>query len=98
MINGLPEKLRKLRTESGMSQKQAAERLGLSPSVVSGYETGERTPSAEVLLAVSYLFHCGVDYRLGRSAQEPSKVIDADGLTDKQVRAVRALVEALRES
>ncbi len=44
MIKGLPEKLRNLRTRYKYSQKQVAQKLGVSPSIVSGYETGERTP------------------------------------------------------
>ena len=53
MIKNLPEKLRVLRTKYGLSQKQVADKLGVSPSIVSGYETGERTPSTEILLALS---------------------------------------------
>ena len=49
MIKGLPEKLKLLRTKSNLSQKEAANRLGISPSIVSSYETGERTPSTENL-------------------------------------------------
>lgn len=52
MIKGLPEKLQKLRSKNGLSQKQVADRIGVSPSIVSGYETGERTPSTDVLLSL----------------------------------------------
>ena len=55
MIQGLPERLTKLRTQHGLSQKTVADRLQLSPSIVSGYETGERTPSTEVLLRLTAL-------------------------------------------
>ena len=55
MIRGLPERLKENRKRYGYSQKQVAAKLGLSPSIVSGYETGERTPSTEVLLSLSYL-------------------------------------------
>ena len=47
MINGLPQKLKMLRMKYNLSQKEVASMLDLSPSVVSGYETGERTPSVE---------------------------------------------------
>ena len=36
MINGLPEKLKALRIQFGLSQKQVAEKLDVSPSIVSG--------------------------------------------------------------
>ena len=47
MIQGLPEKLKKLRERYHYSQKDVAKQLHISPSIVSGYESGERTPSAE---------------------------------------------------
>ncbi len=97
MIKGLPEKLRELREKYGYSQKQAAERLNVSPSVVSGYETGERTPSTEVLLAISYLYQCSTDHLLGKQTAPPENVIDASGLTDRQIQAIRELVEAFRK-
>lgn len=69
MIKGLPEKLHDLRLKFKLSQKQVAERLDLSNSVISGYETGEKTPSAEQLLALSYLYNCSVDYLLGKQKE-----------------------------
>ena len=52
MIKELPEKLKAQRVQLGLSQKDVANKLGVSPSIVSGYETGERTPSTEILLAL----------------------------------------------
>lgn len=57
MINGLPDRLKALRLKYHYSQKQVADLLNMSPSIVSGYETGERTPSVEVLLSFSYLYN-----------------------------------------
>lgn len=50
MIQGLAERLKKLREKYHYSQKDVAKQLNISPSIVSGYETGERTPSAENFL------------------------------------------------
>lgn len=97
MIAGLPEKLKALRNQYGLSQKQVSERLGVSPSIVSGYETGERTPSTEVLLALSRLYHTSTDYLLGRKASAQKTLLDLDGLTDKQKAAVIALVQSMKE-
>ena len=98
MIQGLPEKLQMLRTKYGFSQKQVAARLGVSPSIVSGYETGERTPSTEVLLSISYLYHCSVDYLLGKQSAEPTVMIDTAGLSDKQISAIISLIDSIRHS
>lgn len=97
MINGLPDKLRSLRTKYGFSQKQVADKIGVSPSVVSGYETGERTPSTEVLLSLSYLYNTSSDYLLGRQVNSPESMISVDGLTDDQISAIINLIESIKK-
>ena len=68
--------------------------MGISPSIVSGYETGERTPSIDVLLSLSFLYHCSVDYLLGKSNEQPQTQIDVSGLTDKQIQAINSVIES----
>ena len=97
MIKGLPEKLRLLRIKYGFSQKQVADKIGVSPSVVSGYETGERTPSTEVLLSLSYLYNTSSDYLLGRQVNSPESIISVDGLTDDQISAIINLIETIKK-
>lgn len=95
MINRLPEKLKALRLKTGLTQKQVSDRLGVSPAIISGYETGERTPSTEVLLALSYLYNCSTDYLLGKTKNGAANVIHLDGLSAPQVKALRALIDAI---
>lgn len=52
MIKNLAGRLKELRIQNKLTQKQVSELLGISPSIISGYETGERTPSAEILLSL----------------------------------------------
>lgn len=94
MIKGLPEKLKELRNKYGYSQKEVADRLEISPSIVSGYETGERTPSIDVLLSISYLYNCSVDFLLGKSNEHPPIQIDTSKLTDNQIQAIKFLIES----
>lgn len=96
MIHGLPEKLKALRIQYGLSQKETASRLGISPSIVSSYETGERTPSTENLLALSYLYRCSTDYLLGRTQDEPRTALDTDGLSSRQVQVLSELIETMK--
>lgn len=96
MINGLAERLKELRFNNGLSQRLVAKRLDVSPSIISGYETGERTPSTENLLALSYLYHCTTDYLLGREAISGCAVVDVEGLTPKQAQLIRELVESMQ--
>lgn len=96
MIAGLPEKLRELRIKQRLSQRGVAKHLNVSPSIISGYETGERTPSAEMLLALSSLYRCSTDYLLGRETTNPPTGLNVDGLSADQVLALAELVRTIR--
>ena len=95
MIEGLPDKLKEARKNINLSQKEVANYLKISPSIVAGYETGYRTPSTEVLIKLSGLYQCSLDYLVGRK-KENMIVIDKDGLTDFQVSAIYMMVEAMK--
>lgn len=100
MIKGLPQRLKELRIINCFTQKAVANKLGISPSIVSGYETGERTPSTEILLALSYLYHCSTDYLLGKNDDKSNKmppvILDTDGLTRKQIQALSLLIDTIK--
>ena len=96
MINKLPERLKELRHSNGYTQKQVSIRLEISPSLISGYETGERTPSAKNLLALSYLYHCSTDYLLGKSADKPEAVINVEGLSSEHIETLKSLANVMK--
>ena len=98
MIKGLPEKLKGFRLKYGYSQKQVADKLKVSPSIISGYETGERTPSTEILLSLSYLYNCTTDYLLGKQFPAPQFALDVEGLTQQQINAILTIIEAFKGS
>lgn len=97
MIKDLPNRLRDLRIKYGYSQKEVSEKIGVSPSIVSGYESGERTPSTQVLLSLAYLYCCSTDYLLGKQNDSSQLVLDVSGLSDKQINAIKNIVEAMKE-
>lgn len=97
MIKDLPKRLQELRMKYGYSQKEVSEKIGISPSVVSGYESGERTPSTQVLLSLAYLYGCSTDYLLGKQNDNTHLVLDVSGLSDKQINAIKNIVEAIKE-
>ncbi|MBQ8921950.1 MAG: helix-turn-helix transcriptional regulator [Oscillospiraceae bacterium] len=86
-------KLKELRKQNGMTQQQLAERIGITKSVVSFYELKERSPSPDVLVKLSYIFHVSTDYLLGITR---NKTIDVSGLDDEDIMAVRLIVERLK--
>lgn len=96
MIKNLSVRLKELRMSQNLSQADVAKKLEISPSIISGYETGERTPSTENLLALSYLYKCSTDYLLGKSNDKPFIVLDTDGLTSEQVEVLQDLIKVMK--
>ena len=96
MIKDLSTKLKELRMSQNLSQADVAKKLEISPSIVSGYETGERTPSTENLLALSYLYKCSTDYLLGKSNDKPIVVLDTDGLSTEQIHVLQSLIKVMK--
>lgn len=60
------ERLKELRKVRGISQAALAERLGMSKSTIGMYETGDISPSLEVLNALADYFNVDIDYLLGK--------------------------------
>lgn len=87
-------RLKILRKQAGLTQQQLATQLGITKSVVSFYELQERSPSPEVLIKLASIFHVSADYLLGLDARE---TIDVSDLDEKDIQAVRAIVERLRD-
>ena len=61
------KRLRSLREQHKISQKDFAEILGVSNVVLSRYENGERKPDYDMLIKIAEYFDVSVDYLLGKS-------------------------------
>jgi transcriptional regulator with XRE-family HTH domain len=71
-------RLKEIRESRGLSQRQAALGLNLSPTVYNRYENGTREPSSIVLLAMADYFGVTVDELLGREPETERKPEDED--------------------
>ena len=99
MIAILSERIKELRIKRNLSQKDLADILDLSPSIISAYETGERTPSVDNIISLSYFFNCTTDYLLGKSSEAPAEVYDVfSGLTSAQKKALRCIINGLKKT
>ena len=63
----MKERLKELRLERGLTQKQVADYLGISDRGYGYYEAGRREPSIECLKKLCDLFEVSADYLIGRS-------------------------------
>ena len=86
--------LKALRIQHHMTQDQLAQKLYLTKSVISAYETGIRMPSYDVLINVSRIFKVSTDFLLGL---EQKKEIDLSGLTDAEIDALMNLIKAMKQ-
>ena len=58
------EVLKELRESNCITQEQLARQIDVSRSTIAGYESKNREPDFDKLLALSRLFHVSVDYLL----------------------------------
>ena len=63
------DRLRELRKERGMQQRELGEMYDLSSSAIGSYERNLREPTLELLLRLSEYFGVSVDYLLCRTEE-----------------------------
>ena len=86
--------LRTLRTQSNITQAQLAQKLGVTKSVISAYETGLRMPSYDILINISKTFKVSTDYLLN---VDNKYELDLSGLSTDEVRAIEMLIQAIKK-
>lgn len=92
------EHIARLRKERGITQVEMAERLGLSQSIVSKYESGELRLHAELIVRLAEVFRTSTDEVLGvKSATASGGGAEHGGRTEqrlmKKLRQVAQLPE-----
>lgn len=63
----ISSRLKEIRKDSGMSQKQLGDKLSLSQDTVSLWENGKSLPNAEQIVSLCELFGVSADYLLALS-------------------------------
>lgn len=87
-------RLRNLRKQKNLTQKQLAALIGVKNSIISFYEVGDRIPSPEIIVKLARVLCVSSDYLLGL---EPTETVDVSGLSENDVLLIRALVQSLRK-
>lgn len=72
-----------LRKERGMTQKQAAQALGVSQALLSHYEKGVRECGLDFVIRAADFYGVSCDYLLGRSADRNGTTFSADEMPDE---------------
>ena len=66
-MENFAKKLKELRMERGLSQRQVSKELGLSENAFANYEQGIREPSLDTLKKICEFFNVSADYLIGLS-------------------------------
>ena len=61
------ERLQQVRKESGLMQKEVADRTGINMVTLSGYEIGKNEPNMEALVRLADIYNVSLDYHLCRT-------------------------------
>lgn len=72
----LGEKLKKLRNEKELTQKEIANILGVPRGTYAHYEVNKRTPDYNLLRETAEYFHVSLDYLLDRTDQRDGTLIE----------------------
>jgi transcriptional regulator with XRE-family HTH domain len=87
----LSGKVKKLRAENDLTQEQLAEKLQVSRSTISSWETGRSYPDLEMVIEICDCFNVSLDFLL----REDEKMVQKLNFGMKQKRMLIALVALL---
>lgn len=91
----LSDKIKALRLLFNMSQVDLGKKVGVSKQCVSNWENDNVMPSIDMLIKLATLFQTSTDYLL--DLEKPTKTINVDGLSDKEIAHIISIVDDLRE-
>lgn len=100
-------RIKMLREEFNFTQQDLANKLECSKSVIGLYESETRKPSMEVLLKLSEIFDCSIDYILGKSdIRNPEELknishansggVDITGLDEEDLKELQAQIDYMK--
>lgn len=86
--------LKELRRRAGITQKELADKLGVSKATVSYYEQSLRSPSPDILVKISQVFHVSTDFLLGLESKK--QTLDITGLSNEDIEFLQNAADLLR--
>ena len=85
--------LKNLRKDAGLTQKELADKVGVTNSTISFYEQEERSTSVDMIIRLSKIFNVSVDYLLGI---DQKRNINLSGLKEEDIQLIQCMVEHLK--
>lgn len=72
----LGNRLKLIRAEAKMKQKEFAAQFGIAPTTYSGYESGRHEPTLDFLINIADKYELSLDYVVGRSLEKEGLIMD----------------------
>lgn len=85
-------RLRYLRKEYGLTQKELAKALSISNVVISSYEVNSRYPTTDAVIQLARFFGVTTDYLLGLEAM---RAVSVEGLKERDIILIRKIIHSL---
>lgn len=83
-------RLKQLRKQKSLTQEQLAERLRVTKSIISAYESSSKFPSLDMLIKLAYTFSVSTDYLLGVNKKQ---YLDISGLSQSQIEIIQKIAD-----
>ncbi len=106
-MKSMSERLKELRNEKGVSQKEVARSLKTTDVTIGRYENGDREPKGDMLYSLAKYYDVSVDYILGYSdnkkpltdlSEKQKKAIElANQLTDEEFNNIINLINSMKK-
>lgn len=91
-------RIKELRLEFGYTQQDLATKLNGAKSTIAMYENETRKPSLEILLKLSEIFDCSIDYILGKSDIRNNNEAKLDNMEIAFASGIRGLNKKNQET
>lgn len=97
-----------LREEQKMTQQELANKIDGAKSSIAMYEKGDRKPSLEILVKLSEIFNCSIDYILCKSdIRNPEEIkdvkfanaggLDIKGLDEEDMKELQRQIDYIKK-
>jgi transcriptional regulator with XRE-family HTH domain len=97
------ERLTRLREEKGFLQRDVADKIGIAPNTLSGYERDLRSPDPKTLIKLANFYSVSVDYLLGTKEVELSNIYlslakeaEKNGIDPEDIKLAIETIKKLR--
>lgn len=101
-------RIKQLREENNWTQLELSKKMNCAMSSIAMYESETRKPSMEVLLKLSEIFDCSIDYILGKSdIRNPEELkdvkfanaggLDTKGLDNEDLEELQRQIDYIKK-